>query len=185
MKRSGWKFAVIIAVIILSACSNGEKRKAMLSETFTGNRLLPEGVSRIYIDKVTDGSVDSTAKETFDVVLRRRINLNPQLSLIDTPDNSDLILKIRLTGYSLEPVKYNTSGEVIQKKIRLDAYVRMIYVPTGEEKIRNKLVQAELKYSDKNPPITSDYSATTSLTALLADRIVSVATTGFYDEKTK
>lgn len=185
MKHSVWKLTIIFTVIILSACSNGEKRQAMLSETFTGNRLLPEGVSRIYIDEITDGSVNSTVKETFDIVLRRRINLNQQLSLINSPDKSDLLLKIRLSGYSLKPVKYNTSGEVIQKKIRLDAYVQMIYIPTGEEKIRNKMVRSELIYSDKNPPVMSDYSAATALTDLLAERIVSVATTGFYDENSR
>ena len=185
MKQLGLKLTILFAVMILSVCSNGEKRDAIISETFKGNRLLPEGVSRIYIDEVSDGSINSTAKETFDIVLRRRINLNPQLSLIDTPDNSDLVLKLRLTGYSSKPVKYNESGEVIEKKLRLNAYVHMIYIPAGEEKIRNKLVESELVYSDKNPPIMSEYNAITSLTDLLAERIVSVVTTGFYNEKSR
>ena len=185
MKVTALKLSVLFSAFIITACSSAGPDDSSVSKVFKGNRMLPEGVSRIYLDETTDGSVDRTAKDTFDIVLRRRINFNKQLSLMDTPDKSDLVLKVRLTGYTIKPVKYNTSGEAVQKKISLNAYVHMIYIPTGEEKIRNKLVESELIYSDKNPPIMSDYNAITSLTDILAERVVSVVTTGFYNENSR
>lgn len=183
MKQKGLKLIILFTVIIFSNCSTAGESDSSVLNVFKGNRMLPDGVSRIYIDEIFDGDINSSIKETFGIVLREKINTNSSLYLVDSSEKSDLTMRVRLTGYSSKPVKFTSSGEVIETKLRLDAYVRLIYTSTGEEKLRNKLVESELVYSDKNPPIMSEYSAMTALTEQLAQRIISVITTGWYLEK--
>jgi hypothetical protein len=182
-KQSGLKLLIVSAIVIFTACLSVEKSGSGLSNTLKGNRLLPAAVNRIYIDKIYDGNISASVKDSFASALRSKINLNKKLSLIDTPENSDLILKIKLTGFVSENVKYNSMGIVELKKLRLDSFVWLVSAATGEWKIKEKKVESELFYSDINSPIMSELKAITVLTDQLADRIISVITTGWYLEK--
>jgi len=182
-KQAELQLLIFSAIIFFTACLSGEKSGSGLSNTFKGNRLLPAAVNRIYIEKIYDGNISAAVKDSFTAALRSKINLNKKLSLIDYPENSDLILKIRLTGFVSENVKYNSMGIVELKKLRLDSFVWLVSAATGEEKIREKKVESEQFYSDINPPAMSELKAITVLTDQLADRVVSVITTGWYLEK--
>jgi len=182
MKLSILKFYTLFISIIFLGCSSGEKSTSVLTKTFKGTRFLSGSVNRIYIDKISDGNINSMVMDTFASSLRNRINLNKNLSVVDSPDDSDLILKVWLAGYSSEPVKINSSGIVEERKLRIDSFVRLISTSTGEEKIKKKYVDSVQYYSEINPPVTSEFKAVTALTDLLSDRVVSVVITGWYPD---
>lgn len=59
MKQSALKFSVLFMFAFFLSCSAGERSVSVLEKTFKGNRLLSEGVNRIYIDKISDGNISS------------------------------------------------------------------------------------------------------------------------------
>lgn len=73
-------------------------------------------MNRIYIDKISDGNISSTVKDTFVSSLRTRIDLNKNLAVVDKRENSDLVLKVFIAEFSSEPVKFNSLGIAEEKK---------------------------------------------------------------------
>jgi len=185
IRKTKITFIIFFTLAVFSSCSTWENVNSILSQTFKGNRLLPEGVSRIYIDKVSDGSISSTVKESFESSLKKRINFSGKLSLVETPENSDLTLKISLFGFSSAPIKFDSSGKAVENKLRLYAHVWINASSTGEEKVKRIKVEAWQFYSEINPPIMSEFNAITGLTDQMAERIVSVVITGWYRENEK
>lgn len=176
------RFITLFVIAFFSACSSGGEVNSVISQTFKGDRLLHEGVNRIYIDKIYDGNISDAVKDIFKSSLGTRINLSKKLAVVDSPEKSDLILKVMLTGFSSEPVKFNSLGTIEEKKLRIDSFIWLISPLTGEEQLRKKRVVSEQFYSEVNPPVMSEYRAISLLTDQLSDRIVSVIITGWYPD---
>ncbi len=168
-------------------CSTSDRGEinSVISQTFKGDRLLHEGVNRIFVDKIYDGNINSSVKEIFESSLRTKINLNNKLTVVESRENSDLILKVFITEFTSEPVKFSSSGVTEETKLKMDSFIWILSSSTGEEHIRKKRVWSEQFYSDINSPVMSEFRAITVLTEQLADRIVSVITTGRYQEDSR
>ena len=177
------KIFTLLMFFLIFSCSSGDKRDSVISKTFKGTRMLPDAVNRIYINKISSENVSSAVKDVFEYSLRKCINLNQKLDLVESPEKSDLIVKILLTGYSSVPVKFNSSGIAEETKLRLDSFVWITAAATGEDRVKNKKVESEYLYSGIKPPVMSEFKAITFLSDLLAERIVSVMSTGWYQDK--
>ncbi len=183
MKKISQILLVLFIYITIPGCLAGEKNASVLEKTFKGNRLLSEGVNRIYIDKISDGYINSIVIESVDSSLRNKINLNKNLSVVNSPEFSDMILKVWLTSYISEPVKFNSSGIIEERRLKIDSFICLISSTTGEEIIKKKYIDSVQFYSDVIPPVTSEFKAITGLTDMLSERIVSVLITGWYLDK--
>ncbi len=178
-----FKHILLILSVIVCSCSTAEKDAPVISRIFKGNRFLPEAVNRIYIDKITNENINITLTEALNSSLKRKINLGEKLAVVDSAEKSDMTLRIDLGNYSSEAVKYNSSGEVEVTKLRLCSYVWLISTQTGEEKIKNKKIESDFVYSEITPPVMNEFRAINSLADQMADRIISVVSTGWYVEK--
>jgi len=145
--------------------------------------VIPDGVSRIYIDEVSANDISDNVMNSFRTSLRKQINSNDKISAADSHSGSDMALKVLLDEFYLESTKVNSLRVVVEKKMRIVAYMHLRYTKTDEECLSNKKVESEVVYSEVNIPIMSEYKAMTLLTDQLAERIISVITTGSYLKK--
>jgi hypothetical protein len=148
-----------------------------------GNRVIPDGVSRIYIDEILAGNISDNVMDSFKSSLRKQINSSDKISLTDSRAESDMTLRVLIDEFYSEPIKFNPSGVVVEKKMRIVAYIYLKYTKTNEECFNDKKVESEVVYSEVNIPIMSEYKAMTLLADQLSGRIISVITTGWYLKK--
>ncbi len=165
------------------SCSTAGSEKIGLSDIFRGNRPLPEGYRSVYIENVQGDSIDKTVRESALTSIRNRINSSSQLSLSGSSAKSDILLIVRITWFSSEPVKFNALGIAEERRLRIAAIVTLKFTGTSASESRGKVVEAEQIYSDTKLPAVSEYRAVELLSDKLAERIVSVIITGWYDEK--
>jgi len=156
---------------------------SVFKQVLKGNRVIPDGVSRIYIDEVSANDISDNITDSFRTSLRKQINSSDKISAADSHSVSDITLRVLLDEFYLEPTKIDSLRVVVEKKMRIVAYMHLKYSKTDEECLSNKKVEAEVVYSEVNIPITSEYKAMTLLTDRLAERIISVITTGSYLKK--
>ncbi|MCL1834260.1 MAG: hypothetical protein FWG49_07145 [Leptospirales bacterium] len=171
------KSLLIFPLLISISCLPGGEP---VNQVLKGNRVIPDGVSRIYIDEISAPNISGNVTDSFKNSLRRQINSSDKISLTDSRPDSDMTLRVLIDEFYLEPVKFNPSGVVIEKKMRIVAYIYLKYTKTEEECLNDKKVESEVVYSEVNIPIMTEYKALTLLTDLLSDRIASVITTGWY-----
>jgi len=145
--------------------------------------VIPDGVSRIYIDEISAKGIGDNILDSFRSSLRRQINSSDKISAAASHSESDIALRVLLDEFYCEPTKINSSRVVVEKKMRIVAYIYLKYSKTGEECLNNKKVESEVVYSEVNIPIMTEYKAMTVLTDQLAERILSVITTGSYLKK--
>lgn len=182
IKTAVMKYYLLVLIVLTQSCSAGGAGDSVLSKTFKGTRLLPDAVNRIYIEKISGGNIDASVIDSFDYSLRKKVSLNKKLSMVDSAEKSDVILTVKLARFSSKILKFNSSGIAEEKKLKLDSYVWLAATSNGELRIRKKLVESELFYSDTKPPVVSEYKAIAGLTDILAERVVSVVSTGWYVE---
>ena len=177
------KFFLIFPLLIFEACISCGEPDPVFNRVLKGNRVIPEGISRIFIEEVSAANISSDVIDSFKTSLRKQVNSNDKISSADSLAVSDITLKVFLNEFYSEPTKINSLRVVVEKKMRIVAYMHLKYTKTGEECLSNKKVEAEIVYSEVNIPITTEYKAMTLLTDQLAERIISVITTGSYLKK--
>ena len=173
----------LILPLLTGACVPNSESDPVFKQVLKGNRVIPDGVSRIYVDEITCRDISDNIMDSFKTSLRRQMNSSDKISAAASPDNSDIMLRILLDEFYSDPVKINSLGLVIEKKMRIVAYMYLKYTKTDEEFLSNKKVESEIVYSEVNIPIMSEYKALTLLTDQLAERIIAVTTTGWYLKK--
>ena len=177
------KFFLIFPLLIFESCISSSAPDTVYNQVLKGNRVIPDGVSRIYVDEVSAKNISENIIDSFKSSLRKQINSSDKILLTDSHSGSDIALRVLLDEFYSEPTKINSLRIVVEKKMRIVAYMHLKYTKTDEECLSNKKVEAEVVYSEVNIPITTEYKAMTLLTDQLAERIISVITTGSYLKK--
>ena len=177
------KFFLIFPLLIFEACTSSSESDSAINRVLKGNRVIPDGVSRIFIDEVSAANISGNVIDSFKTSLRKQINSSDKISAADSLAVSDITLRVLLDEFYSEPTKINSMRVVVEKKMRIVAYMNLKYTKTDEECLSKKKVEAEIVYSEVNIPITSEYKAMTLLTDQLAERIISVIITGSYLKK--
>jgi hypothetical protein len=145
--------------------------------------VIPDGVSRIYVDEIISRDISDNVMDSFKSSLRKQINSSDKISAADSPEDSDMKLRVLIDEFYFDPTKINPLGVIVEKKMRIVAYMFLKYTKTDVECLSNKKVESEVVYSEVNIPITTEYTAMTLLTDQLAERIIAVITTGWYLKK--
>ncbi|MCL1864293.1 MAG: hypothetical protein FWF73_00590 [Spirochaetes bacterium] len=177
------KCLLIFPLLISVSCATISESEPVFNQVLKGNRVIPDGVSRIYVEQILVTDISGNVMDSFKSSLRRQINSSDKISAADSQGESDMSLRVLLDEFYCEPVKFNLSGVVVEKKMRIVAYMYLKYTKTGEECLNNKKVESEVVYSEVNIPVMSEYKALTLLTDQLSERIISVITTGWYLKK--
>jgi len=177
------KCFLILPLFIFVSCIPSSGSDPVFNRVLKGNRVIPDGVSRIYTDEITGRDISDNVMDSFRRSLRRQINSSDKISGTDSPGDSDMTLRVLIDEFYLDPVKINSLGVVVEKKMRIVAYMYLKYTKTDEECLSNKKVESEVVYSEVNIPIMTEYKALTLLTDQLSERIIAVITTGWYLKK--
>ena len=177
------KCFLILPLFIFVSCIPNSGSDLVFNRVLKGNRVIPDGVSRIYVDEISTRNISDNVTDSFKSSLRRQMNSSDKISMTDSGESSDITLRVLLDEFHLEPIKISSMGVVTERKMRIVAYMYLKYTKTGEECLSNKKVESEVVYSEVNIPIMSEYKALTLLTDQLSEKIISVITTGRYLKK--
>lgn len=177
-------FLLIISSLAIS-CSATGSGNTQVSDIFKGTRPLPEGYRKVFINSIEGESIDHAIRETVYSSLKESINKNDQLTVVELSEESDIILNVKITWFSSEPVKYNSLGVVEERRLRMVSVISLVFTKTGETRWRDKSVESELIFSDVKIPVMSEYRALELLSDKLSERIISVILTGWYREDKK
>lgn len=182
--RSLSRLIILISSFLFTSCASVENNSvSVISKTFRGEEILHEGINRIYIEKISNGNIDSSIPVTLESSLKRRINIEGRLTVVDDISASDAILRVRIVKVISEPFDYDSSGRPGKKRIRIDSAVSLIYTRTGLERISRSEVYADDVYSTGGASTASEYREISGLTDKLSEKIISVIYTGWYREK--
>jgi len=171
------KCFLILPLLVFESCLPSADS---VNQVLKGNRVIPDGISRIYVEEIISSNISDNVMDSFKSSLRKQINSNDKISAANSTEDSDMKLRVLIDEFYSDPIKINSLGVVDEKKMRIVAYMYLKYTKTDVECLSNKKVESEIVYSEVNIPITTEYKAMTLLTDQLAGRIISVITTGQY-----
>jgi len=177
------KCFLILLFLVFESCIPGTESVPVINQVLKGNRVIPDGISRIYVEEIICSDISDNIMDSFKSSLRKQINSNDKISAADSPEESDMKLRVLVDEFYSDPIKINSLGVVDEKKMRIVSYMYLKYTKTDVECLSNKKVESEVVYSEVNIPIMSEYKALTLLTDQLAERIIAVITTGWYLKK--
>jgi len=172
----------LLITVLLSACSPGHNHGSILTKTFKGTELIPSEVNRLCITAIVNKSTLDELPGMLRTEMKRKINTGGRLFMTDDISICDAKVSITLLPLISEPLNFNAAGIAEARRIRVDALVTMEHTSTGTEVIRNRDTYADHIYRVTGKGAVSDYRGITGLTEKLAERIISVITTGWFKE---
>ncbi|WP_025270241.1 LPS assembly lipoprotein LptE [Hippea sp. KM1] len=115
--------------------------------SFVGqNSSMMGGIKRLYIDNV----VNLTTQPNLQIYLKgdliNTMNLDSRVSVVESKDGADGILRVSILHYVIEPISYDESGLSSRYRCTIDAKVSLIS-KNGEELLNNREVSS---YRDFN-----------------------------------
>ncbi len=173
----------VLAAAFIAGCSHGQNEESILAKAFKGTKLIPPEVNTLCIVNITNNSTIEDMPEILKTEMKRRINTGGRLYLSDDADMCDAKIRITLLPLISEPLRFNAAGIPEERRIRVDALVTMEHSSTGTEVIRNRDTYADHIYRVTGQGAVSEYRGISGLTEKLADRIISVITTGWFKEE--
>lgn len=173
---------MVIIPVLIEGCSHSQNEDSILSKAFKGTELIPAEVNRLCIVEITNKSTLDELPGMLKTEMKRRINTGGRLFITDDVNICDAKVRITLLPLISEPLKFNAAGIPEERRIRVDALVTMEHTSTGAEVIRNRDTYADHIYRITGKGAVSEYRGITGLTEKLAERIISVMTTGWFKE---
>lgn len=130
------RFAVILLFFVLYGCSY----------SFVGqNNSLPGGIKRLFIANV----VNSTTEPNLQVYLKNDListfDLDRRVTVVGSMDKADGVLKVEVTGYSVDPISYSSSG--FASRYRCAITVRLKLLDSNGKVVEDKTLES---YQDFN-----------------------------------
>lgn len=176
---------VIVPVLtsaLIASCSHGQNDDSIITKAFKGTELIPAEVNRLCIIEITNNSTLKELPGMLKTEMKRKINTGGRLFLTDDLNLCDARVRITLLPLISEPLRFNAAGIAEERRVRVDALVTMEHSSTGTEVIRNRDTYADHIYRVTGKGSVSEYRGISGLTEKLAERIISVITTGWYKE---
>ncbi len=130
------KFTLVLLFFVLYGCSY----------SFVGqNNSLSGGIKRLFIANV----VNSTTEPNLQVYLKNDLvsvfDLDRRVAVVGSMDQSDGVLKVEVTGYSVNPISYSSSG--FASRYRCAVVVRLGLLNSEGKTIENKTVESYQDFS--------------------------------------
>lgn len=166
--------------MVLLSCASEDKASSSLENILRKEVITPSTTGRVYIGPVVNRTDNSGLPEEIITRLRNRISFEGRFIVVNEPGQSDIEMDLEIFLYTLQPMKFDTAGNQIQKKMRALVSVSIFNSKSGNVILKGKEVEAILLFSEIIPPVMDMYSATASLADMLSERIMSVLMTGWY-----
>jgi hypothetical protein len=171
---------VSFLLIIQAACSSSENKSSELTGIFNKEVLTPGASKKIFFSPVQNRTGNSVLSDELMVRLKKRIIFEGRLSIAENQEQSDMTVNLEILLFIIENLKFDTTGNAIQKRIRSLAGISIINSKNNNPYFKGKEVEAIVVFSEFNPPIVDEYSATCTAADILSERILSVIMTGWY-----
>ena len=172
-------FFILNMLLILTVFSCVVSQKGTINKDAT----LPESVKHIYIPvfkadfNVTDPNIHQILTEE----IITQFNLDASLLVVSSPKEADAILEGKIKNYIREAVDYDENNLPVLYKIVLEAEITFIENKTGKKmwtENEDKLF-AVTTYSDRVPPIETEFIAQKRVVDELALKIVNRTVQGW------
>ncbi|HPS56880.1 MAG TPA: LPS assembly lipoprotein LptE [Spirochaetota bacterium] len=168
-------FILLSLLLLLTGCSlfhNGEA----ISGQIKGGTIIPDSAGTIYIISFTGGTNGAEFNNEFARRLKRIINLDGRLSVVESVDESDLILDASPVRYSEENVRFDETGRPVLRRISITVRVTLSEKSTGRIIIKDKETDLFTEYNPDSAIMNDVYRE-------LADRssaaVLSIILTGW------
>lgn len=166
---------IVFPLLLLAGCSFVQGGSA-ITEQVKGGSLIPENAARIYIKQFTGGTNGAEFGNEYSRRLKSAINLDGRLAVVESADESDLMLDASPVHYIEENVKFDASGRPVVRRISITVRVTLSERLTGRVIIRDKETDHFTQYNPDSAIINEVYRE-------LADRasaaVLSIILTGW------
>ena len=147
-----------------------------------GEPVVPRTANMLYIPPIKNLTAGKGISEKLMLRLRRSIQADGRLSLVDEEKSADLVLEVAVLKYRIQSIAYERGGNPTRKRIRIVAGTRMVDLNKRKLIFHDNSVQAFYEFSDTVPPITTEQEALFRVLDSLGIRITAKAMSGWYTE---
>lgn len=175
--QSGIFYSVII---LLTACSSADKAGSGMENIFRKEIITPSTADKVYLNEIINRTDNAGLPDEIMTRLKTRINFGGRLIVVNDAAQSDIEMNLEIFLLTIQPLKFDTTGNPVQKKMRALVSVSVINAKNKNVILKGKEVEGILLFSDITPPVMDMYSATAALADILSERIISVLMTGWY-----
>lgn len=176
---------LVIALISIS-CAGSDKKENLdikdIVKSINGEPVVPRRANTIYIRDFVNTTPQADIVSTLTSRIEEHISKDRRLAVNNIAESSDLILSGRLTGVTIQNLKFNTMGIAEKKRIRITASVQLIERASMRLIFHEHEMQAFKEFSDIVPPIQTESMALEDVINELARRITAKTITGWYTE---
>lgn len=168
-------FFLFPLLLLCAGCSLIHGGQA-ITEQIRGGGIIPENAARIYIRPFAAGKQGDDFKSEFFRRLKRTINLDGRLAVVESPGEADLILDAPVVQYYGENVKFDVTGRTVLRRLSITVRVTLAEKSTGRIIIKDKDKDLFTEYNPDSAIIDEVYRE-------LADRtssaVLSIILTGW------
>jgi hypothetical protein len=158
------------------------KEKTKDRDLLTGEDVVPRKANSIYI-QARDREKSFCKRYGLVKLLSERLSSSGRLTVVDSPQGSDVLLEISFVKELLIPLEYNSAGMVIKHQYTVTLGAEMTEQHSGRRIFYDRTIEATIIFSQSIPPILTRYQAGEELAEELAKRLESKVLTGWYTER--
>lgn len=174
-------FLIIFSVLILLSCANGNLLNKTLSGN-TGEPVIPREANKIFIQDIDCAVAPEFPGEELKLLLNESFIREGRLATVNTPDNCDLILKMKLIDYNIRNMKINSIGVPLEKRLNINVVLSLYDNKNKKTVINSRPVYAFRIFSESVHPIEPENIALRKCLAEMAGRITTAVLTGWYTD---
>lgn len=156
LMKSRFIFALAIAGLVLSLSGCGITCRSFVSET-AGKKIFVDEVANLMAE-VTIGSKDRIENKSYPLGIERmlrselisRFQMEGYLKIVNSPEASDIILRVSITDYEREAVTIQDNNQIDDYRLKIN--VGAIFIDT---KTKTEITKANI-YTDSSYELASD-----------------------------
>lgn len=169
------QFIIFPLLLLFSGCSSLHDVRT-ISEQIGGGGIIPEDAAKIYVKPLQQGKQWDGFNNEFSRRLKRTINLDGRLAVVESADVADLVLDATTCRYAEENVRFDETGRAVLRRISITVSVTLVQSSTGRVIIKGKETEHFTEYNPDSAIIDEVYRE-------LADRasaaVLSIILTGW------
>jgi hypothetical protein len=174
---------LLLCIILPSGCASSDKRSETglrdVLSNFKGEPVLPREANRIIIPVFNNIAKKPEISELLTVKVREAIYSDSRLAVV-SGNEADLILSGVITGYYMQPVKFDGYDRPVKKRLKITASIKLFDLKKEREIFFEREIQAFEEFSEIIPPITTEMRVLEKVIADLASRIALKTINGWY-----
>ncbi len=179
---AGITLTLLSCILYCSSLAPGGTETS-LESLFPGGDIVPAGAKKIFLHNFTSSETIKFNMSELMIRLKKSLNRDGRLTVTENKDEAEMILTGEITGYTIQPLKFNPQGKAELKRMRITLSLNLHNSISGEDVFRRRVVEALHEYSDIKPPIETELRAGLNLIDKITPRIAAQLFTGWYTEE--